>query len=183
MQIKFPMLLLALLIAPALSFAEPKVAMSAALDVSDLRQGHQATLAVVMDIPDGYHAQSNTPADDSAIKCELKLDAAPGVEFGQPIYPAGIDQQYPDLGKINVYVARTIIHVPVKIAADAKLDSIKISGKVQLQICDEHSCFAPVNDPFSIDAKIVPESAAVTAANPELFQTKSSESAKPTTQP
>ena len=103
MQIKLSMLLLVLLIAPAFCFAEPKVAMSAALDVSDLRQAHEATLAVVMDVPDGYHAQSNTPADDSAIKCELKLDAVSGIEFGQPIYPAGIDQQYPDLGKLNVY--------------------------------------------------------------------------------
>jgi hypothetical protein len=183
MQIKFSMMLLALLIAPACSLAEPKVAISAALDVSDLRQGHDATLAVVMDVPDGYHAQSNTPADDSAIKCELKLDATPGIEFAAPNYPAGIDQQYPDLGKLNVYVGRTIIHVPLKIAADAKLDSIKISGKVTLQICDDHSCFAPVSDPFSIDAKIVPESTAVTATNPELFTTKSKESAKPATQP
>ena len=37
-----------------------------------LRQGQKAWAAVVVEIEDGYHAQSNTPLDENFIKFEIK---------------------------------------------------------------------------------------------------------------
>src|SRR5271154_6037308 len=90
--------LLAFLIAPAAAVAQSKATASAALDVSALRQGSSGQLAVILEVAPGYHAQSNTPTDDSAIKCELTLDAAAGVTFGAIVYPAGSEQTFPALG-------------------------------------------------------------------------------------
>jgi thioredoxin:protein disulfide reductase len=188
MRIKLLILAVGLLIAPTLSLAEPNVEMSAALNVSALTPGQQGKLAVILDIPDGYHAQSNTPTDDSAIKCEIKLDDIPGIEFGTVVYPPGVDQDFPALGKLNVYINRAVIRVPFTVTKDAKLGSIKLSGKVQLQICDTQSCFPPMNNPFSVEADVVPNGTTITATHAELFPDKSKSSpdkssATTTTQP
>jgi len=181
MRIKLLTLAIGFLIAPACLFAQPEVGITTVLNVSALAQGQQGKLAVVLDIPDGYHAQSNTPTDDSAIKCEIKLDNVPGIEFGQAIYPPGIDQNFPALGKINVYINRAVIRVPFTVAKDAKLGPIHLSGNVQLQICNSQSCFPPLNTPFSVDAAVVPAGTTITATNAELFPDKPKSA--PATQP
>ena len=169
--------LLLLMLAAGNLFADSHATISGALDVSALRAGQKARLAVVLDIADGYHAQSHTPADEFAIKCELTMDAVPGLEFGPIIYPAGKDENSPQLGKLNIYTGRVIILVPVTVANDAKIESIKITGYVQMQICNDESCFPPEKDAVEVDANVVPAGSTVEPRNEQIF-TKA-----PSTQP
>src|SRR4051812_17358076 len=76
-----------------------------------LRPGDKAMLAVELEVKDGFHAQSRTPSQEYFIKFDLKLDASDAVTFGDVVYPAGKDEDYPGLGKLNVYTGTIVVFV------------------------------------------------------------------------
>jgi thiol:disulfide interchange protein DsbD len=166
---RFTTPLLAILFVTPCLRAESHVTVSGSLDSSALEPGHPARLAVVLDVEPGYHAQSHTPLDEFAIKCELKLDAASGIEFGEAVYPAGKIQDYPQLGKLSIYSGRAIIIVPITVSKDAKVGPISLSGKVTMQICNDDTCFPPEDVAFSVNTTNVPVGASVESQNAELF--------------
>jgi thiol:disulfide interchange protein len=134
---------------------------SAVLSTVNVHAGDKPTIAVIVNVHEGLHAQSHTPVDDFAIKFELKPDKSSAATFGDVIYPAGIDQTYPSLGKLNVYEGKTVIQVPVTIASDAKTGAITLTGKVRFQACNNDTCFPPENVKFSIATNVVAADQAV----------------------
>jgi thiol:disulfide interchange protein len=161
-------LLLSVLWPAGLAWGRSSADVSSALNVSALRPGQTAMVAVVLDIHPGLHAQSHTPLDPSLIKLEVLPDANSEVDFGDPVYPPGQTETYP-AGTMSVYTGRAIVFVPVKVKADAPVGPLTISGKVSLQACNETSCFAPEHPSFSVASSVVAGDAAVTPANGELF--------------
>ena len=154
------------------SAAPPQRAdVSAALSYTALQPGQQAVAAIVLDVHDGFHAQSHTPSNPNFIAMVVTLDENPALTALPPVYPAGKNVTYPDLGKLNVYTGRVIVHIPLHVKADAPPGLLKIAGSVVFQLCDEHTCYPPPKPPaaFTIETSIVPAGAAVQTQNPELF--------------
>ena len=76
----------------------------AVLNQSALRPGDKAMLAVEFEVKEGFHAQSRTPGEQyEPVKFTLLLDKNDAVTFGEPVYPKGRNEEYPGLGKLNVY--------------------------------------------------------------------------------
>src|SRR5262245_58985651 len=142
---------------------------SAKLNTTALNPGGQAVIAVVLDVKPGFHAQSHTPRDEFAYKCVLEMEPNPAVDVLEPVFPPGKDETYGQLGTLNVYTGKTIIYVPVTLKASAAPGPTKLKGKISYQICDDKSCFAPQDTPFSIDTKIAPPAEVGSPANQELF--------------
>ena len=142
----------------------------AALNVSALRPGDKAKLAVELKIDEGFHAQSRTPSQDYLIKFDIKLDENEALTFGEPVFPKGHDEEYPGLGKLNVYTGTVVIRVPVEVKADAKQGDVKITGKLTYQICDDKACYPPESPKFEIRSKVVEKGAEVRPNEPELFK-------------
>jgi thiol:disulfide interchange protein DsbD len=167
--------------------ASDRADVSAALNATALKPGTDAILAVVLDVAPGFHAQSHTPSSDDYIPTELTLDPASGIDFGKPIYPPGIEENYPALGKLNVYEGKVTIFVPLQVKADAAAGSATIKGKLRYQICDDRQCYMPETSPVKLETKIVAAGDAVSPANAELFAgyqpSASAEAPPPTTQP
>ena len=134
-----------------------------------LKPGADAVIAVVLDVKEGFHAQSHKPLDENLIPCVVSLDDNANATAADAVYPAGKIETYPQLGKLSVYTARSIIYVPVHLKPDAAPGPVKISGVLRVQICDDAQCFKPQKLPFVIDTKIVAASADVAPANAELF--------------
>jgi thiol:disulfide interchange protein len=142
----------------------------AVLDVSALRPGDKAMLAVELEIKPHFHAQSRTPVDPLAIKFDLTLDEHPGLKFGEPVFPAGEDKEYPKLGKLNVYTGTVVVRVPVAVAADAALGDAKITGKLQYQVCDDNVCYPPAWPKFAVPTAVVAAGTPVTPNETDLFE-------------
>jgi len=141
-----------------------------AVNFSVLPVGHKAMAAVVVEIKDGFHAQSHKPLDENLIKFEVALDENPAVTAGEPIYPPGQIENYPALGKLSVYTGRVVFHIPIEVKADAKPGPIELAGKVTFQACDDKACYPPEHPSFSIKTEIVPADAPVKPNEPELFK-------------
>ncbi len=177
-------LLVSLFAQAALAQEAKRATVSAALNVSALRPGGEAVVAVVVDVAKGFHAQSHKPKDDLAIPLTIKLDKSDDVPAGEPIFPPGIDEDYPGVGTLSVYSGRTIVFVPYTVKADAKAGDATLSGVVTLQICnDKGECFAPEKLTWSASAKIVAKDDAVSPANAELFKGYQKSATAPVTKP
>jgi len=142
----------------------------AAFNTTALQPGQQAVAGVVLEIDDGFHAQSHTPTDPTFIKFVAKADANASLTVFDPIYPAGEEKDYPNLGKLNVYTGRVIIFFPVQVNNDAAPAAIQFSGTLRYQVCDENACYPPSKTTFTIDTKIVPAGQQVDTQKPELFK-------------
>jgi thiol:disulfide interchange protein DsbD len=168
--------LLALCFAGAPTIAQPKDAPQraqvkrAVLSQTALRPGDKAMLAVEFEVEEGFHAQSHTPTQDFFIKFELKPDKDDAVTFGDPVYPQGKDEEYPGLGKLNVYTGKVVIFVPVEVKPDAKPGDIKLSGVAKYQACDDKVCYPPAKAKFEAKTSIVPAGTEVKPNEPELFK-------------
>src|SRR5688572_8591663 len=87
----------------------------AVLNVTALQPGKEAMAAVVVDLKEGFHAQSNTPTEETYIPFTVTMDENPAVTFGAPRYPPGHIEEYPALGKLNVYTGKVVVRVPVTV--------------------------------------------------------------------
>ena len=166
-HVMLSVLFLALL--PSIGAAQSRAEVSAALNITALKPGADGVVAVVLDVKDGFHAQSHTPLNENLIACRVTLDENANVVASDPIYPPGKVETYGQLGKLSVYVGRTIIYLPIHVKPDAAAGAVTVSGILKYQICDDKQCFAPQKTPFSIETKIVAAGENVQLANAELF--------------
>ena len=164
----FALLLLLASASPAL--AQRATIEKAVVNVSGLRPGDKATVAVVLDIKPGYHAQSRTPSQDYYVKFDAKLDDIPAIKPGEVVYPKGEEKTYPALGKLHVYEGQTVVRIPIEVKPDAPAGPLKITGRLKFQICDDSVCFPPESPKFTIETKVVGKDEPVTAVEPDLFK-------------
>jgi thiol:disulfide interchange protein DsbD len=141
-----------------------------ALNVTALQPGKKAVIAVVFDVKSGYHAQSHTPSSPDYVQFDVKLDDNSAITASDPVYPAGEDHNYAEIGKLNVYTGKAIIYIPVQVKADAPKGEIKLTGSAHYQACDDKVCYMPMTLEFELPAKIVAAGEAVSANEPELFK-------------
>ncbi|MFN4243948.1 MAG: cytochrome c biogenesis protein CcdA [Tepidisphaerales bacterium] len=152
-------------------FAGPSVTVRAELNTTALVAGSQQVLAVVVDVPRGYHAQSARPSSDAFIPFEVRLEAAEGVRTFPVVYPPGEDKTYPLLGTLNVYEGRVVAYVPLMLEGDALPTGSEVSlrGVVTTQLCDDSTCFPPQDTRFEKVVRVASPGEAAPSAEPELF--------------
>ena len=129
------------------------VEVSTAANFASVEPGQQAVVAVVLDVEEGWHAQSSEPLTDNLIAFEVKAEGDGFAAF-DPVYAEAKIANYPAIspetdGDVSVYDGRTVHYLPVQIADDAG-ESVTIAGTVRVQVCDDQSCKAPANVPWSV---------------------------------
>lgn len=128
--------------------------------------GDRGVAAVVVDVPDGLHAQSHTPLDENLIAFTVTVAATDSVTNAEANYFAGSLEEYPGVGKLSVYVGQFVTYVSFKIPTDAKEGDIKLPISVRYQLCDDKgNCFPPKTIKLSADFKIA-QGAAAGAVDP-----------------
>jgi thiol:disulfide interchange protein DsbD len=151
---------------------------SAEINPLTVHAGDSGTVAVVVNVHPGLHAQSHTPVDDYAIKFEVTPGKSDAVDWGEVKYPAGLEKTFPNLGKLNVYEGKTVIELPLKIKPGMKPGPLTLAGTVHFQACNEETCFPPEDVKFSVQTTVVP-AASTTAANNDFPQVTAAASSTP----
>jgi thiol:disulfide interchange protein len=142
---------------------------AAAVNYSAIPAGHDAMLAVELDIKPGFHAQSHTPLEPNYKAFSLEMEKNPAVVFGDPQYPPGMTESYPNLGLLSVYTGKVIVRVPFKVKQDAPMGPLTITGTLSYQICDSNVCYLPEKTKFTIDSSVISAGETAQAVHPELF--------------
>ena len=88
------LIIAALLIVPAHFTAsptplslQPDIGVNGFFAADKAQRGRTVQAAVVMDIPEGFHVNSNKPLGKYAIATVLKIEAPGGIKVGPVVYP------------------------------------------------------------------------------------------------
>lgn len=145
-----PLFLLAAFQLGAQSFSAGRVSVTVKSEQQTVAPGSQARVAVVMDIQDGWHINSNQPSLDWLIGTELSLT-----------YPEGLSQSgiaYPPFkifkfafadDELAVYEGEAPIFLTVDVSDALSPGAYPVQGQLRVQACDDQTCLPPSNIPVA----------------------------------
>lgn len=152
-----------LLVLPLTSFAEefnmnsmPPPDMQMSYSAGKLEAGSKLTVNIV--IPDNWHVNANIAADEFLKPSSIEV-SAPGIFFGEPVWPNPIKEYSAALDFENlVFRGEFQVILPVD-SVDAAADSLSTIITFHYQACDNSICLAPAQKTISLDGKVVNEKA------------------------
>lgn len=145
-----PLFLLAALQLGAQSFSAGRVSVSVKSEQETVAPGSQARIAVVMEIQEGWHINSNQPSLDWLIGTELTLGYPDGLIQSGIVYPpfkifkfAFADDE------LAVYEGEAPIFLTVDVSDALSPGDYTVEGQLRVQACDDQTCLPPSNIPVS----------------------------------
>ena len=140
----------ALLLVPANFFAAvvpqsaPKIPVNGSLAASRIGRGRTVQGTIVMDIPSGYHANSNRPLERFLIATQLQIEAPQGIRIGPIVYPRALLRSLKfSKNKVSVFEGRTTIRFSVTVPRDFRGNSAELKARLKYQACNDDTCFPP----------------------------------------
>jgi DsbC/DsbD-like thiol-disulfide interchange protein len=114
--------------------------------------GHGALRATLRIAP-GYHLMSNAPRNPLYIATRVQFDAAPGVAWDDPSYPAASDFR---LSKetIATFAGEIEVRLPFTVASDEDTGTRELHGMLVYQACTGTSCLFPVKRQIAAQIEI-----------------------------
>lgn len=139
----------ALLSVPANFFAAapqstPNIPVNGSLAASKIGRGRTVLGTVVMDIPSGYHANSNRPLEKFLIATQLQVEVPQGIRIGAIVYPRAVLRSLKfSKNKVSVFEGRTTIRFNVTVPSSFSGNSAELKARLRFQACNDETCFQP----------------------------------------
>jgi len=137
---------------------------------SGVVQGESVQLALEINISGKWHINSDEPLEDFLIPTEVTFDAPEGVTTGRVYYPEAHLYEF-DFSESEVAVFEGTTHFKTAVSMDEFFtgDTLKLTGNLQYQACDNTSCLPPQNQAFTASIPVFNDSTAVEEMNAALF--------------
>jgi thiol:disulfide interchange protein DsbD len=140
----------ALLLMPVNFFAAatpqsaPNIAVDGSLAANKIGRGRSVQGTVVMEIPSGYHANSNRPLEKFLIATQLQIEAPSGIRIGPIGYPRALLRSLKfSKNKVSVFEGRTTMRFSVTVPRSFTGNSAELKGRLRYQACNDDTCFPP----------------------------------------
>ena len=108
-------------------------------------KGDSTRMIVKVNIPKGWHIQSNAPMDEFLIPTVLKVENEE-LKFGKSVFPKPIIEDFPALGgKVALFEGNIEVKVPV-VRKNAKVTAETFGDTrvaVRYQACNNSQCLPP----------------------------------------
>jgi DsbC/DsbD-like thiol-disulfide interchange protein len=122
----------------------PNIEVSGRLASENVRRGGSIQASVVMDIPSGYHVNSNRPLEKFLVATQLQIEAPAGVRVGPVSYPRAVMRSFKfSKNKMAVYEGHATMRVNVIVPANFSGNSADLKARLRFQSCNEEACFPP----------------------------------------
>jgi hypothetical protein len=129
----------------------PHINVSGSVPKTKLLRGRSFRATVVMDIPGGYHVNSNRPLEKFLIPTELKVEAPDGIQVGPVSYPRAVVRKFKfSKSNVSVYEGRAIMRFNVTVPAGTSTGSKELKLRVRYQSCNDEVCFPPQTKDLSL---------------------------------
>jgi DsbC/DsbD-like thiol-disulfide interchange protein len=123
---------------------EPNISVVGYFGTDKAQRGRPLQTAIVIDIPTGYHINSNRPLESYLIATQLKVEAPNGVRVGAVTYPRPLLQSFKfSQKKLSVYEKQTKLRFTVTVPANYSGNAIDLKARLRLQSCNDEVCFPP----------------------------------------
>ncbi len=140
----------ALLLVPANFFAAtapqsaPNIPVNGSLAANKIARGRTVQGTVVMDIPSGYHANSNRPLEKFLIATQLQIEAPQGIRVGTVLYPRALLRSLKfSKNKVSVFEGRATMRFSVTVPRSFNGNFAELKARLKFQACNDDTCFPP----------------------------------------
>ncbi|HKP10932.1 MAG TPA: protein-disulfide reductase DsbD domain-containing protein [Blastocatellia bacterium] len=121
-----------------------------------VKAGAATPLALVVEIQDGYHINSNRPADKNLKATALTFDKLAGVTVSPVVYPRAKMQKFEFSPKpLSVYEGKAVFKMTARALASAAAGSQTLKGKLTVQACNNQLCLRPQTVDVTIPIEVV----------------------------
>ena len=132
--------------------------------------GQEFDLAIVIDVAEGLHINSNEPKEEFQIPTLVVFEPMSNLSFGNPLFPPADMKSFAFSEQpIPVYEGEVIAFVTVSTSPQLKPGPKTIKGKVTFQGCNESVCFPPGEAPFEITLQAVAAGSPVQKTHQDIF--------------
>ena len=158
-------------IAVAAPTPEPNISVVGYFGTDRAQRGKPVRVAIVIDVPAGYHINSNRPLENYLIATSVKVEPENGLRVGVVTYPRPVLRTFKFSNKkLSVYEGQTRLKFSVPIPANYSDGSAKIKARVRLQSCNDEVCFPPKNYDLDLKIDVVGATERVRATNGWAFK-------------
>jgi hypothetical protein len=121
-----------------------------------LKQGAAAQVALVVDIEDGYHINSNRPSDKNLVATALKFDRTAGLSTRPVAYPRARMQKFEFSEKpLSVFEGKITFKLTTRALPTVPAGSHVLKGKLTVQACNNKICLRPQTVDVAIPVEVV----------------------------
>jgi DsbC/DsbD-like thiol-disulfide interchange protein len=150
---------------------EPNISVVGYFATDKAQKGKPVRVAIVVDVPSGYHINSNRPLESYLIATSVKVEPENGLRAGVVTYPRPVMRTFQFSKKqLSVYEGQTRLKFSVPIPANYSAGSVKIKARVRLQSCNDEVCFPPKNYDLDLGIDVVGATERVRATNGWAFK-------------
>jgi len=143
-------LITTLLLGPASFFATPapqsapNIPVNGSLLSNPTQRGRTVQGTIVIDIPSGYHVNSNRPLEKFLIATQLQIEAPKGIRVGPILYPRPLLRSLKfSKSKVSVFEGRTTIRFSATVPRSFTGNSAELKARLRFQSCNDDTCFPP----------------------------------------
>lgn len=149
---------------------EPNIGVGGYFAADRAQRGRTVRAAIVIDIPSGYHINSNRPLETYLIATTLKVEAPGGVRVGPISYPRAKLRTFKFSKKqLSVYEGKTILRFNVTVPANYSGGPVELKARLRAQACNDEVCFPPKNHDKHMKISVVGPNDRVSRANGWVF--------------
>lgn len=132
---------------------DPNISVVGYFSQNKAQRGKPVRVSIVIDIPNGYHINSNRPLETYLIATSVKVEPEKGLRAGVVSYPRPLLKTFKFSKKqLSVYEGQVRLKFSLTVPANYSDDSAKLKARVRLQSCNDEVCFPPKN--YDVDKKI-----------------------------
>lgn len=125
-------------------------------DSYKIKRGAPTQVSVVIDIDDGYHINSNRPAESFLIGTALKIERMAGLSTSPIIYPKAKVQKFSFSEKpMSVYEGKAVLKFTARALPSLAAGSHTLKAKLTLQACNNEACLRPQTIDVSIPVEVL----------------------------
>jgi DsbC/DsbD-like thiol-disulfide interchange protein len=164
--------------AVATNSAAPAVAVQGNIGVNGFfstdkaQRGRSLQAAIVLDIPHGFHVNSNKAAKFS-IPTMVRVDAPKGLRVGAVAYPRAVVRRLSfSKEALSLYEGRAVMRFNVSVPANFQTGLTELRAKVTYQSCNDEVCFPPTTREVKLGINVVGANESVKRINGQYFGRK-----------
>lgn len=156
--------------APRLSAVQPNISINGFLSLDKVQRGRSVQAAVVMEIPQGYHVNSNRPGNKFSIATALKVEAPGGLRVSAVGYPRALARKFSfSEERIAVFEGRAVLRFNVTVPASYQTGVSQLRLRLRYQSCTDEVCFPPATRDINLPITVIGADESSRSINRQLF--------------
>ena len=131
------------------------VKVAPAESVYKVKRGGSVQISIVIDVDEGYHINSNRPAEKYLIPTALKIERISGITTTPVIYPKAKLQKFEFSDKaLSVFEGKAVLKLTARAFGSTAAGSQILKGKLTVQACNNQLRLRPQTVDVSIPLQV-----------------------------